>query len=427
MKKLLLFIFLFKIFSASAQDTLTVLQYNLLNYGNITSYCTTTNNNINAKNGYIATIVHHVNPDIFTVNEMADQSQTITYLLDNALNTNGITKYSAANLIRVNYNSSLVNALYYNHNKLGLASHTIAQAYIRDVDVYKLYYKSSTLDQGDTVFIYCVVAHLKAGSYPDNKTDRSKMATYTMNYLTTHEPNENYMMMGDFNVYSSSETAYQTLTTNATLHFNDPINKPGEWHNNPNFALYQTQSTHGQQTNTCASYGGMDDRFDFILISDNIKNNNQSVQYIPGTYHAVGQDGLHFNESINAPPENTSAPAAVISALYNNSDHLPVTLKLKVAVTTGINQWNESSFERIKYNNPASNKLNFTVQVKEDSKLDVTIYSLLGQKERQQEYLLNRGRQQFDMNISGLHRGLYIIRFTDKINHFQYSQKLIKQ
>ncbi|MBN2637684.1 MAG: T9SS type A sorting domain-containing protein [Bacteroidales bacterium] len=424
MKKLLLLIFLFGFFSASAQDTLTVMQYNLLNYGNTTTYCTLSNNNIDNKDNYIETIVHYINPDIFTVNEMAAKSQTITYLLENALNTNGVTKYSAASFTPNNLSSDLANAMYYNHEKLGLAAHYIAQSYIRDVDVYKLYYKSATLDQGDTIFVYCVVAHLKAGT--GYESDRNDMATYTMNYLTKHNPDENYMIMGDFNLYTSSEPAYQTLTTNSTLHFNDPINKPGNWNNNSDFALYQTQSTH-TTSNGCASTGGMDDRFDFILISDNIKNNNKRVQYIPDSYHAVGQDGLHFNNSINASPENTSAPADIINALYNNSDHLPVTLKLKVETTSGIDQWDESSFERIKYNNPTSGKLNFSVQVKQKSSLRVEVYSLLGQKELQQEYLLNRGLQQFSMNIYNLPKGMYIVRFIDQTNRIQYSQKLIKQ
>ncbi|MBN2616663.1 MAG: T9SS type A sorting domain-containing protein [Bacteroidales bacterium] len=426
MKKTLLWILIFGYFTVKGQDTLTVMQYNLLNYGNYTSYCTHSNNSETAKNGYIATIVHYVNPDILTVNEMAASATAIQNLLDNSLNTNGVTKYSVANFIRQDLSSYLVNALYYNHDKLGLAGHTIAQSTTRDVDVFKLYYKSSTLDQGDTVFIYCVSAHLKAGSYTSDANERATMAANTMNYLTTHDPNENYMIMGDFNLYNSDEAAYQILTTNSTLHFNDPVNQAGDWHNNSQYALYHTQSTHTTSSG-CASTGGMDDRFDFILISDNIKNNNKKVQYIPGTYHAVGQDGLHFNSALNVAPEDTAAPSNVISALYNNSDHLPVTLKVRVDVATGIHQWSESSFERIKYANPVSNTARFTVQVNRKSTLQVDIYSLLGQKEMKQEFALDRGWQNFNMDVSRLPRGIYIVRFTDKNNDIQYSQKLIKQ
>ena len=70
-KLFILFLLLGFSFLASAQtETLKVMQYNLLNYGNNTSYCTTTNNNINDKNGYIRTILTAYYPDIFTVCEM---------------------------------------------------------------------------------------------------------------------------------------------------------------------------------------------------------------------------------------------------------------------------------------------------------------------------------------------------------------------
>ena len=74
MKKNCLFVLLFLLgFSISAiaqNDTLKVMQYNLLNYGNNTGYCTTTNNNINDKNGYIRTILTAYYPDILTVCEI---------------------------------------------------------------------------------------------------------------------------------------------------------------------------------------------------------------------------------------------------------------------------------------------------------------------------------------------------------------------
>ena len=70
---------------------------------------------------------------------------------------------------------------------------------------------------------------------------------------------------------------------------------------------YHTQSTHSENTG-CAASGGMDDRFDFILISKNIKQGSKGVKYLSDAYWAVGQDGKHFNESINSSPTNTSVP-----------------------------------------------------------------------------------------------------------------------
>ena len=45
--------------------------------------------------------------------------------------------------------------------------------------------------------------------------------------------------------------------------------------------------------------------------------------YVPNTYFAVGNDGNHFNDPVNA-GTNYSVSSTVLSALYSLSDHLPV-------------------------------------------------------------------------------------------------------
>lgn len=47
------------------------------------------------------------------------------------------------------------------------------------------------------------------------------------------------------------------------------------------------------------------------------------IEYVSGSYPAFGNDGMHFNDSINAPP-NTAVPPEVADALHYGSDHLPV-------------------------------------------------------------------------------------------------------
>ena len=426
MKKLLLWLLLFfATFAVKAQDTLTVLQYNLLNYGNFTSYCTQTNNDYLNKDKYIHTIVNYVKPDIFTVNEISVDTSIQVHLLHAALNIDGVNCFSKAGFIRKNTYSDLGNMLYYNHDKLGLAGHTIAQSYIRDVDVYKLYYRSSDLQQGDTVFIYCVVAHLKSSSGGTNQTKRADMANNTMHYIASHDPDNNYLLMGDFNLYTSSEPAYQdfTGTDYPKVRFNDPIDKPGNWHNNADFSLYQTQSTHSS-SNGCAVSGGMDDRFDFILISNDIKYDTKKVKYVQGSFHAVGQDGKHFNQSINSSPANTSVPANVLNALYNNSDHLPVTLKVAVNQPTGIPQIHSDIYQ-LSFTNPVNNVLNFKVNSTGTTSLKVEVFSLVGKKVMQQKYAVSKGHSRQTMNVGSLPNGLYILRFTESNGH-SFSRKLLK-
>lgn len=433
MRKYLLWIFLFLFISASAQDTLTVLQYNLLNYGNYNSYCTPSNNDYHDKDGYIHTIVSYINPDIFTVCEMSPDTTMQRHLLKAALDTNGVTRYKMANFIREDTSSDLVNMLYYNSDKLGLAGHTIAQSYVRDVDVYKLYHKSNTLDLGDTVFLYCVVAHLKAGNETSDENERSTMAINTMNYLRNELGSQNnYLLMGDLNVYNSTEPAIQDfmvkylLADTSSLLFYDPVNEVGSWHNDSAYAPYHTQSTH-TTSQGCASTGGMDDRFDFILISNTIKDNLREIKYIQGTYHAVGQDGDHFNKALLDTPVDNTVPTNVVNALYHNSDHLPVTMKLLVEAPQGMNSWSNDNFDHIHFVNPVANNFTFNVNLEKRTPLTVEIFSILGQKIITKHFFTDQGISNISLDVSNLRKGLYIVRFTDKNRDMSFTRKMLKE
>ncbi len=430
MKKLILGLFIFfGAFVLRAQDTLTFLQYNLLNYGNFTSYCTSNNNNVARKTGYIGVIVHYVKPDIFTVNEMTITRSYHDYLLNNGLNTDGVDYYAKASDNLHNDYQYTMNVLYYNKNKLGEAAHYIAQTYVRDIDVFKMYYKSANLNQGDTTFIYCVVAHLKAGRDPEgsytNQNKRKIMAKNTMDYIAAHDPDENYLLMGDFNLYTDQEPAFQEFINYkvAAIRFNDPANAIGDWHNNPDYALYQSQSTHSY-TNGCPSGGGLDDRFDFILLSNNVKQGNKKVEYVPGSFHVVGQDGKHFNRALNDDPQNTSVPANVLNALYQNSDHLPVTLKVSVNQPTAIREVH-SDIDRLQFSNPVKNNVRFNIRSDKNTSLRVEVFSLVGKKVLQQRFTVPKGASSQVMHTGDLPKGLYILRFTEP-NGNSFSRKLLK-
>src|SRR5690554_8106850 len=61
----------------------------------------------------------------------------------------------------------------------------------------------------------------------------------------------------------------------------------------------------------CGSQGGMDDRFDQILVSQNVMNNSDNVEYQTGSYRAVGNDGNHFNSSLIS-GSNSMYPTSVV-------------------------------------------------------------------------------------------------------------------
>jgi hypothetical protein len=96
-----------------------------------------------------------------------------------------------------------------------------------------------------------------------------------------------------------------------------------------------------QSTRTVAidggSTGGMDDRFDMILFSDDMQTGSKGAKYISGSYRAVGQDGLRLNSSL-LDPVNNSEPTNVINALYYMSDHLPVYMEVAVGGNVGVDE-----------------------------------------------------------------------------------------
>ena len=86
MRITILLLLTFILNTLAAQDTLRVMQYNLLYYGVNTGFCNFTNNNPDVKDAYLRTIIEYVKPDIFTVNEI---TQTLSYqqhILDEVMN-----------------------------------------------------------------------------------------------------------------------------------------------------------------------------------------------------------------------------------------------------------------------------------------------------------------------------------------------------
>ena len=337
-----------------AQETITVMQYNLLQYGNFNSGyadCYETNNNTQHKDECIRTILNYVKPDILTVCEFG-KPQNLQYgFLTHNLNINGADYWQSDNII--NYaNQDIINHIFYDSRKMVLKSHVALRTKPRDTDVYELYLKTTSLMSGDTIKLVCIVAHPKAGMYYE--TDRLTLMQTVMGYIEQHYANDNVLIMGDFNMYRASESGYQLLTrnySNPDVLFVDPLANQGgvgEWNSNIQFAPFHTQSTR-RYSDECFSTGGLDDRFDFILMSDEIYMGFNQLKYVNNSYHAVGNDGQHFDLSINQ-YGNSAVPEAVAEALFESSDHLPVTMKMRVYAHLGVDDHETARFRL--YPNP---------------------------------------------------------------------------
>ena len=312
-------------------DTIKVMFYNLTNYGNAIGNCTVALNSPTTRNPEFKTIVKYLMPDILGVCEMNTSPLLATGFLNNVLNTDGITYFKRSNF-QVEPSGTITSLIYYNSEKFTLAGQSFVNTQYRLVHHFRLYMNTSTLVDGDTLWLNVLTCHLKAGNTSSDAADRASMATAVRNYLNVFSKKENCLMMGDFNVYRSSEAAFQTLTspgTSPTYQFIDPINRIGSWNQNVAFKDVHTQCPI-QNGTVCFSGGGLDDRFDFILMNRHLINDSAGIKYASDTYKAIGNDGQHFNTSIDASPTNTSAPAAVISALVKASDHLPVVAELRI-------------------------------------------------------------------------------------------------
>ncbi len=396
--------------SAFPQDTLRMMSYNLLYYGLPYSVCDESNNNISLKDQYMRSIMAHVNPDILAVCEMIPGTANAQRLLDSALNAAGQRLYARAQ--PTNYsNGDLTNMLYYDPLRVGLLSQDVVINDLRDINLYRLYLKTSDLGTAaDTIFLTAVVAHLKAGSGSSDEQKRAQMTQALMNYMNAQNLGGNILMCGDFNLYRSSEQAWQNLTAyaNPEIRFYDPVDSPGDWNNNAFFSHVHTQSTHAG-SNGCAASGGLDDRFDFILATNAVMAGSRGLLGLPATYQAVGQDGQHFNTSVNAPPANTAVPAAVADALYGMSDHLPVVFGMKTAKPLGVASV-PAGWQDISHPNPVSGTFTCTFALPVRNIRIALINMLSQQKELLFEGDIPSGEKNLD--VSHCPPGMYLLCFT---------------
>ncbi len=203
----------------------------------------------------------------------------------------------------------------------------------RDTPIWRMRPLSDASGASD---LYVYSMHLKAGSSGADVTDRAAQATAVRNHANDLPAGTHFVFAGDFNVDSSTEPAYEDFigvqADNDGRAF-DPINMPGSWSNNGIFAAIHTQSpfSNSPLAPSDATGGGMDDRFDFILISSALQDGS-GLDYIANSYTAFGNDGLHFNDDINDAPTIPEG-SAIADALVASSDHLPVYLDLAEPVS----------------------------------------------------------------------------------------------
>ncbi|MEL6104418.1 MAG: lamin tail domain-containing protein [Planctomycetota bacterium] len=162
-------------------------------------------------------------------------------------------------------------------------------------------------------YVYSV--HLKAGSSASDASRREGEAAAIRLDIDSLGADQDVLLVGDLNIPASSVAAYQNFLAAGDGQLLDPIDRPGDWNNNAQFRSIHTQNP------AINGPGGMDDRFDFQLVSNSVLGSD-GLRFINGSYRAFGNNGTHtFNSDITT---GSGASSSVLAALAAASDHLPV-------------------------------------------------------------------------------------------------------
>jgi endonuclease/exonuclease/phosphatase family metal-dependent hydrolase len=307
MRAIRFLIILFFILSSAvfSQSQHTIMSYNLLNYPGSDSAI---------RNPYFRTVIQNTLPDILVVQEILSQTG-VNGFLNNVLNFVS-SGYAAGTFID---GPDTDNGIFYKTAAFTFLTNNIITTDLRNISEFILTENST----GDTIRIYSV--HLKAGNTSSDEQQRLSEVTTLRNVTDALPVNTNYFVCGDFNIYGSNDLAYQKLLNQSTHgYFIDMFELTGIW-NNPDYAIYHTQSPRVRQFGGGAT-GGLDDRFDMILMSQSILDVG-GIHYVDDSYIPYGNDGIHYNDSINKPPNN-AVGQIIANALHYSSDHLPVLVTL---------------------------------------------------------------------------------------------------
>lgn len=293
-------------------STTRFLTYNILNYSDDSS----------REENYIS-ILELIEPNLIVAQEIISQTGYDNFK-NHVLEVLEPSSWLGAPFINQTAQQDI--ALYFKHEDFTYintnAINTAQSSGTRDVIEWTMMHNQSGIEFN----IYGV--HLKASSGTSNAAQRLEEVTILRNHLNNLNPNSKFIVAGDFNIYSNnstSEPAFDMLTSegeNSQGQLFDPINRIGNWHNNSSFADVHTQSPRTTQFGGGAN-GGMDDRFDWLFISESMLSTESDVHYMEDTYEVLGNDGNHFNDAINN-GNNSAVSNEIANALHSASDHLPV-------------------------------------------------------------------------------------------------------
>ncbi|RIK73503.1 MAG: hypothetical protein DCC67_17825 [Planctomycetota bacterium] len=183
-----------------------------------------------------------------------------------------------------------------------------------------LRYHLRPVGYGPTADFYLFNDHYKSDDGSIDQQRRNAEAQSVRTSADALGDGAHVIYAGDFNVYHSDEPMYQKLLSAGPGQAFDPIDTPGSW-SGSSFKLVHTQSPATQPAFTGQVLGGLNDRFDFQLVTGELLD-GEGLSYLSGSYRVFGNNGTHaYSQAITT---GSGAAPGVLAALASVSDHLPV-------------------------------------------------------------------------------------------------------
>jgi endonuclease/exonuclease/phosphatase family metal-dependent hydrolase len=186
---------------------------------------------------------------------------------------------------------------------------------------------------------YLYNSHLKAEADSTSEATRAAEAAAIRANADALGNGVSVLYVGDFNLYTSNEVAFQTFVGAGNGQAFDPISSPGNWSGSSGFRGIFTQAPSATGSGELVG-GGLDDRFDFQLVSGEVLDGT-GFDYLANSYRAFGNNGsVPVNGSINSGSNTALAGLSnrlqVLDLLTTVSDHLPVVADYTMPTSQGL-------------------------------------------------------------------------------------------
>ena len=392
-QSLRLFLFLLSSLPALGQSEkfITICTYDVMNYSAAASELRST---------ALASVLQAIYPNVLVLNNVVGEEGRSKFMSDvvpKIFSGNWPLKSAPAS-----DGPGGDNALLYDSVRTDVIAHRVIATEGSNVDRWTLVIRETS----DTVEI--LGCHLTSGTDTASTGRRYREAIAIRSALISIPAGRHYVIAGNLNVYNSDENAYQALIQPGkfTPHADDPIDRPGAWHDNPAFAGLHSQSTRVDPIDG-GSGGGLHDRFDFLLVSPSIDGH-----IMDGSYMAFGNDGKHFNDSVSRLP-NEVVSDEMAGALAAASDHLPVLAEFFFSEAASGTQQGERDDVSISVSPlPARDRMAFRINLPGRAHIQLRVVDQLGRVlATVADEEMEQGERMVEWDASHAAAGIYFYRF----------------